>query len=244
MESITSPMAQMAQSYPGIEGFYLLNRHAQLGFIEPGTLAARKEKFAQANDAEFTRSHPEFTRELEAFFKDTEVLLQRFAEDPTGGMELGYIVPGDPEDNRWRSATLVLHDAVIRVFKEHDEFRVEKGMKDIFKDDPDDEKLQAKRSIQRGMDDLIHHQTQFGVYLFFPVLFKLPSSQAGDRQPLRVLNLLWRADDSGSSKFSSAHIDSQQHISQNAVFDVLRDNLMTRAIDHSKRLEHRLSIDD
>ena len=244
MEANTSPMAQMAQSYPGIEGFYLLNRHAQLGFIESGTLAARKETFPQVIDPEFIKCHPDFGNELAAFVKDTEILLQRFRENPTGGMELGYIVPGDPEDNRWHSATLVLHDAVVHVFEEHEEFRVKKGMKDIFKDDPEDEKLQAKRSIQHGMDDLIHHQTQFSVYLYFPVLFKLPSSQASDRQPLRVLNLLWRPDDTGSSKFSSAHRDSQHEISQNAVFGVLRDNLMKRAIDHSKRLEHRLSIDD
>ena len=244
MEANTSPIARMAQSYPGIEGFYLLNRHAQLGFIEPGTLAARKETFSQANDPQFTKTHPDFAHELAAFTKEAEALLQRFREAPTSGMELGYIVPGDYEDDRWHSATLVLHDAVVGVFKEHDEFRIAKGMKDIFKDDPDDEKVQSRRSIQRGMDDLIHHQTQFGVYLFFPVLFRLPSSQASDMQPLRVLNLLWHAEDTNGPGFSSPQHESQLHVSRNAVFDVLRENLMTRAIDHSKRLEHRLSIDD
>ena len=244
MEANTSPMAQMAKSYPGIEGFYLLNRHAQLGFIEPVTLAARKEKFPQANDPEFIKSHPDFAHELAAFVKEAEVLLQRYKAAPTTGMELGYIVPGDLDHSRWHSATLVLHDSVIDVLKQHEEYLVEKGIKDIFKDDPTDEKVQPRRSIQRGIDDLIHHQTQFGAYLFFPVMFKLPSSQASDRQPLRVLNLLWHGQDTTGPGFSSPQRESQQHISRNAVFDVLRKNLMTRAIDHSRRLEHRLSIDD
>jgi hypothetical protein len=244
MEANKSPMAQMALSYPGIEGFYLLNRHAQLGFIEPGTLVARKEKFPQANDPEFIKTHPDFAHELAAFAKEAEVLLQRYQTAPTTGMELGYVVPGDPEDNRWRSATLVLHDAVIEMFEEHEKFLIEKGMKDIFKDDPSDEKVQPRRSIQRGIDDLIHHQTQFGLYPFFPVLFKLPSSQATDMQPLRVLNLLWHPQDTSGPGFSPPPHESHEHISKNAVFSVLRENLMTRAIDHSRRLEYRLSIDD
>jgi len=237
-------IGELAKSYPGIEGFYFLNRQAQLGYVDRETLRATKETFPQIKDRSFLQQHPEFLDALTAFLADTEVILKRYLDTPDAGMELGYLDRCDPKNNQWQSASVVLRDDIVDVFKEHDEYLYKQGMKDPFKADPDEEKLQNQRSIQHGLDDLISHQTQFGVHLYFPVMFMRASAGGADTHPVRILNLLWRSQkDDGGPAFSNVDHDSQLEVSRNVVFDALRANLVERgAIDHSKRLEHRLSI--
>ena len=71
-----------------------------------------------------------------------------------------------------------------------------------------------------------YHKNTFGVYQYFPVLFKLPgtdlnSSAPHGKAPLRVLNLKWScSDDMGSS--------AERFARYPAVFSILRANMVKR----------------
>ncbi|MDH3691754.1 MAG: hypothetical protein OEU36_20105 [Gammaproteobacteria bacterium] len=232
-------VAALAQKYKGIEGFYILNRNGDLGYIVKGTQSARKEAFPQQNDESFIKAHPNFAAELEKFAGHVKALIAFYSESPTAGMELGYVLPASDRTRSWHSATLVLNDHVMEAFKAYDEHLYQKGLKDPFMTDVEGDKLQSMRSVQRGLDDLINHKDQFGHSAFYPVLFVRSSAATagadGDQSPLRILNLLW--------SHSVAEGLGETAPALGTVMDLLRKNVLERgAIDRSQRVENRFSI--
>lgn len=224
----------LPDKYKGIEGFYILNTKAELGYIDPQTSAAKKETFPQLGNAMFLEEHPHFEDEFEEFMRHLKVLLERYLKDPDAGMELGYVLPAHDESRGWDSATLRLHDSVMEAFRAHEQYLYEKGLKDPFKTDIESERLQNTRSLQRGLGDLITHKDQFDAYMYYPALFFRSGPVSAGESTLRVLNLIW----------SDTEVESESvGISARSVFDLLRKNTIDRgAIDPSRRVENRFTI--
>lgn len=234
----TINIARFVHRYKGIEGFYFLNRQGELGYIEEGTQRTVKEVYPQVNDENFLRVHTNFTKQFEGFLKAISEIPKAY-ENGADGVELGYILPvGDTY--MWRSATFVLHKEVVATLQRDDKALYSRGLKDPFHGDPEVEKMRGVRSVQQGFDDLLHHKDVFGVYKFFPVLFKLPESSVGPgaktQSALRVLNLKWR--DTGADP-----VQASDYLAHQTVFTILRANLFRRgAIERHKRLQNRFAV--
>lgn len=243
------PTSKLVEEYPGIKGFYILNIHGELGYIAEDGLSFVKETFPEIDDPVFQKQHPKFADELHLFIHDTRMLTLRYLDTQEPDAELGYIRPTEEGDNfPWHTATLVLHEEVLASLRRDDDLLYEKGIKDPFKSESDNESLQQLHSIYHGMDDLANHKDTFSIFHYFPVLFywstSIRSGARGlnpnaDTAPLRVLNLMWRpptAEHGVGSASSSTHCET--------IYSVLRKNLVRRGtIDHNKRVENRFSID-
>lgn len=239
-------ISRLLDRYRGIEDFYFLNRDGELGYIRRQGLRSLKETFPQVNRQEFLRRHPGFILALEYFLRDLIELAIRCDSPYADELELGYVLPAG-DGQRWRSATLVLHDRIIDQIRD--------DAREAAPGRPDSEasttasggKLRRFRSVQRGFDDLIHHRDAAGHGRYFPALFyrsgAAPVSQPvreGMDSRLRVVNLKWRpAEDTATIvRDSGAREDVKQDYD---VYALLRSNLMSRgAIDRTLRLEHRL----
>lgn len=231
-------IARFIHQYKGIEGFYFLNKIGELGYIGLTSQRSARETFPQVQDKKFMKMNPDFETQLERFKKDiSEIPKAYLEEDMASKIELGYILPV-ADSQAWNSSTLVLHRSVVNAMQRDDKALYAKGLKDPFHGDPETEKLQGVRSIQQGFDDLLHHQNAFGVYKYFPVLFKLPDSGvqlsgSGSEARLRVLNLKWKLITSESTKASE----------YKTVFSILRANLIKRgAIAREKRIQNKFAI--
>ena len=235
-------IARFIHQYKGIEGFYFLNKNGELGFIDSESRRAMKELFQQVNDKEFLQSQPKFENELNAFKTDIKEIVETYLkEESVSDIELGYLLPVT-EGKTWLSSTLILHKQVVDTLECDDQLLYAKGIKDPFQIDQEAEKMKGIRSVQQGFDDLLHHKDAFGMYKYFPVLFKLPNTgieatQSGsDKAPVRVLNLRWR-------KSTSQQTSASGFAAHEAVFSVLRTNLINRgAIDRNRRIQNKFQI--
>lgn len=242
MTDSTASIVRFVHQYRGIEGFYFLNKAGDLGYITSDGQQASKEIFAQSKDQEFLRLYPDFAEEIEPFLQGiSEIPNAYLNEDDAPEIELGYILPVT-EGKTWLSATLILNKDIVNILKRDDKLLYSKGLKDPFQIDPEAEKSKGVRSVQQGFDDLLHHKDAFGIYKYFPVLFKLPEKGADithtgcEKAPVRVLNLKWRKSTSGQP--SAAQLSSYE-----TVFSVLRANLIKRgAIARDKRLQNKFAI--
>lgn len=229
-------ISRFVHQYKGIEGFYFLNQNGELGFIKADDLRSVKETFPQLNDRHFLKVHPDFLEQLEGFLRDLGDLSRLYSSRSDSDFELGYVLPANDSAQKWRSATLVLHKKVVETLRADENLLYKKGIKDpINSTELDVEKLQGIRSIQRGLDDLMHHRDAFGMYKYFPVLFHL-RKDIETKAKLRVLNLRWRPNrerpDGGANPHTAAHMNSRE-----TVYSILRENLFQRgAIDRSKRM--------
>ncbi len=226
-------MPQFVMDYKGVEGFYFLNRHADLGYIRAVDVKPVKETFPQLHNREFMRRHPSFLSELEGFLRDTQELCRLFLgnADPSA-IELGYLVPTNQHTHGWRSATLVLHNHVINTLRQDYERSNPPGTPALSGLDPRAEELQGERSVQHGLDTLVHHVDAQGNHPFFPVLFY--RSRAASHDPrdigIRVINLCWRRTADEVSALTGKR--------RSSIFDVLRRNLEAHgAIDRSRRAQ-------
>ena len=241
-DSNSANIARFLHQYKGIEGFYFLNKNGELGFIDQESRRAMKELFPQVNDKEFLQSHPEFKKELSAFQIDIKEIAETYLKDESASdIELGYLLPVT-EGKTWLSSTLILHKSIVDTLECDDQLLYSKGIKDPFQIDQEAEKMKGIRSVQQGFDDLLHHKDAFGMYKYFPVLFKLPhtgidvAESGSDKAPVRVLNLRWRKSTSQQTSASSL-------AAHETIFSILRTNLVNRgAIDRNQRIQSKFQI--
>jgi len=241
--------SRLLEEYPGIEGFYFLTIQGELGYIAKDGLSLAKETFLQAHDPVFLKQHPKFTDELHQFHHDTRVLTLRYLDTLEPDAELGYVRRTEEGDDfPWHTATLVFHKEVLASLRRDDDLLYEKGVKDPFKAEAENESLQELHGIHHGMDGLANHTDAYSVFHYFPVLFYWsPAIRSGVRgltpdvetAPLRILNLMWRPP---TFEYSSGSASSFTRCE--TVYSVLRENLERRGtIDRSKRIENRFSIE-
>jgi len=234
----TRTVSQFLENYRGVEGFYFINRNADLGYIRAADAKPVKETFRQLHDRQFVRKHPNFVHQLESFLRDLLELSHIYLNTTETGMELGYILPADSNNQGWQSATLVAHNKVIETTqKDYDEIhqRGLTGTSDpvpAFTEEPN--KLNSKHSAYRGLRLLIDHKNSSGEYRYFPVLFFHPGGSSDEARAkhanqtefgprnasMRIINLLWRRNKNES-------VLSERH---SLIFDVLRHNLKVRGV--------------
>lgn len=242
MTDSTASIVRFVHQYRGVEGFYFLNKEGELGYITADGQRASKESFSQSQDEEFLQAYPQFADEIGPFLNAISKIPDAYLnEGKESEIELGYVLPA-AEGKTWLSATLILNKDIVDGLKRDDKLLYTKGMKDPFQIDPEAEKMKGIRSVQQGFDDLLHHKDAFGIYKYFPVLFKLPDKGADithtgcEKAPVRVLNLKWRM---GNTEEPAA----KQLSSCETVFSILRANLIKRgAIARDKRLQNKFAI--
>ena len=242
MDSKNVSITRFVHTYRGIEGFYFLNRRGELGYITSDGQRSAKETFPQTEDEEFLRRHPEFPELIKGFVRDMAAIPHAYLHaDKAAEIEIGYILPVS-DSQVWRSATLILHKKTVATLERDDKVLYSKGEKDPFQSDPEVEKVKGVRSVQQGLDDLTYHKNTFGVFRYFPALFKLPeegvklSGSGSEKARLRVLNLKWQ--DLGDQA-----VDATKPSDYHIVFSVLRANMIKRgAIDRDKRVQNKFTV--
>lgn len=242
LDSKTVNITRFIHTYKGVEGFYFLNRQGELGYITSDGQRSAKETFPQVEDKEFLRLHPDFREQMEGFVRDLGAIPQAYLHaDKAAEIEIGYVLPVS-DSQLWRSATLILHKKTVETLERDDRSLYSKGLKDPFQSDPDVEKSKGVRSVQQGLDDLLYHKNTFGVFRYFPALFKLPdkgvkiTGSGSDKARLRVVNLKWRNTNSQTT-------NTAEHADYHIVFSVLRANLIKRgAIDRGKRVQNKFAV--
>lgn len=231
-------VSRFVQRYPGVQGFYFINRNADLGFIRTADAKPVKETFPQLHDRKFTRKHPSFVHELENFLRDLQELSHIYLHSAETGMELGYIVPAGDDDHEWQSATLMANYNVVDAIRVDQYEKHRYGITDSPPQNLSAEELQGACSVHRGLNYLANYMDTNGSHVYFPVLFfrttpATTSTQAGDvtdrghDTSLRVINLLWKR---------SGH-ESGSKVRHNLILHILRRNLEVRgALAREKRL--------
>ncbi len=230
-------VSRFVQRYQGVQGFYFINRNADLGFIRPADAKPVKETFPQLHDRKFTRKHRSFVPELENFLRNLQELSHIYLNSVETGMELGYILPAGDNDHEWQSATLMVHNDVIDTLRLDQETKIQYDAADSSQQILTVDELRGACSVHRGLNYLANYVDSNGSRGYFPVLFFQPvlspiDTQAADmterdhETSLRVVNLLWQS--SRDEHRSSAHHD--------LIFKILRRNLKVRgAIARDKR---------
>ena len=212
--------------YRGIQGLYFINKRGDIGYITADSSRAVKEIFPQVNNKEFLKKHPDFVEQLEGFLRQAgEIPGAYLDKNKSWEIELGYIVP--PDDKQiWSSSNFVLHRHVLESIRIDDAMPGAGKSRISRSGNADGDRYQSVRSVYQGFADLLYHKNAFGVYQYFPVLFKLPGANLNSnapqhRFPLRVLNLKWSgSDDLGRS--------AERFARYPAVFSRLRASMVKR----------------
>lgn len=231
MSAAAESVQRFTKRYPSVEGFYILSRTGELGYIRREDQRAIKETFPQLQDRNFLLRHPSFTADVPLFLGWLQELAKAYLESVPPGLELGYLLPGNDSSIPWKSATFMLHDHVVStIHYDHQAIFKRTGIGNPLLATVTNERNLARRSIYRGFAELIEHHSSFGVPRYFPALFQLNEHSDGktlqeirDRatghealSPLRVLNLRWQPP----HFFVRGHPD--------IVFKALLDNLRAR----------------
>ncbi len=227
-----SPQAvsRFVHRYPGVQGFYFVNRNADLGFIRTADAKPVKETFPQLHDRKFTRKHPSFVSELENFLRALQDLSHIYLNSAETGVELGYILPAGDNDHVWQSATLMVHNEVIDAIRLDQEEKHQYGAADSSLQNLTVEELRGACSVHRGLNYLAHYVDTNGSHEYFPALFFQPAlsptnTEAGDATDrghdtsLRVINLLWQRTINESGSYARHRL----------IFNILRRNLEVRS---------------
>ncbi len=208
--------ARLAETYKGIEGFYILNRSGRLGyFSSDGTrmCAERLDGIAADRAAPF----------LEAL-ADTVG-----ASPPDADQELGYLLPVD-STHVWQTATLVLHDHVARELKDAFDRDISKGRMSLAEGDRRVPDMATERGLHRGFEDLLNHVGSFGTQPWFPVLHVRPVTAENPTDPVRVINLLALMNSVG--RYADILAKMRQNLSERG------------ALNQASRVEHRFTLQD
>jgi hypothetical protein len=231
VEQAMSPqsVSRFVQRYAGVQGFYFINRNADLGFIRPADAKPVKETFPQLHDRTFMRKHPSFVLQLENFLRDLQELSYLYLKSAETGMELGYILPTGENDHEWQSATLMVNNGIVDAIRTDQKKKHNYGVADSLQQALAVEELQGACSVHRGLNYLANYMDIKGSHGYFPVLFFQPplspvhtrSGDLTDRGPdtsLRVINLLWQ----------HATIESRLTVRHDLILSILRRNLEIR----------------
>jgi hypothetical protein len=231
MSAAAEAIQRFTGRYPSVEGFYILSRTGELGYIRKEDQRAVKETFPQMQDRNFLLRHPSVAADVPLFLAWLHELAKAYLESVPPGLELGYLLPGRDPTSPWKSASFVLHDHVLSTIH-YDQQAIFKrtGIGNPLLATAIGERNQARRSVYRGFAELIEHHSSFGVPRYFPALFQLNEHTDGKTlqeireratghealSPLRVLNLRWQPP----HFFVRGHPD--------IVFKALLDNLRAR----------------
>ena len=223
-------ISQIAQTYPGVEGFYWLNQKGELGYVTGKNPYLAKEKLGEYRDNEFLRRHPNYKQEVRAFQPFLVDLYQSYPSTPQ--MELGYVVPSS-DSHPWNTATLVMHEHIVAVMQE----TVRQAVKEkTITSNEADHRLRAltpERGVYQGFDALFSHVSTLGSQPFFPVFYYCQQPQIPGLEqpaPLRVINIKYVNPESGNT----AQFD--------AVYSLMRSKLADRGtLDPSRRFENRFT---
>ncbi len=222
---MTRTVPRFLQRYKGVEGYYFINRNADLGYIRAADAKPVKENFPQLHDRKFMRAHPDFVYQLETFLRDLQEMSYIYLNTAETGMELGYVLPTNGSGYEWSSSTLVTHQHVVDAMRKDD-------AEDASPTTPALNSASVRHSVYRGLNGLHGHRGREGQYRYFPVLFfqggphadgtataKTLAQVSGFHDTsLRVLNLLWRRQK-----------DAGHMAGLDAMFDLLRGNVKARS---------------
>lgn len=221
--------ARLADTYKGIEGFYILNAAGSLGYFSDDGKRMIRETF-ESPPSETNPSNPVPADDIELFLSELRSASASFP--PGEDRELGYLLPVD-DATLWNTATLVLHDHIAKDIKDAFDRDLVKGRMSLAEGDRKISEMTPERGLHRGFDDLVNHIGAFGIPTLFPVLYFLPASDdPGGRaeHPMRVINLLSLI--TGTGRFS-------------AVLARMRRNLAERgALNQASRVEHRFTLQE
>lgn len=217
---------QATVRYRGIQGLYFINKRGDIGYVTADSSRAVKETFPQVNNREFLKKHPDFVEQLEGFLRQTGEIPGAYLEQNKAcELELGFVVP--PGDNQpWSSSNFVFHNHVLESLRIDDAMPGAGKSRSSPVSDANGDRFQPVRSLYQGFARLLYHKNAFGVYQYFPVLFKIPgvdlnSKAPHHKAPLRVLNLKWScSDDIGRS--------AERYARYPAVFSILRAGMVKR----------------
>lgn len=210
--------ARLTAAYKGIEGFYVLNRAGELGYVSSDGQRLVREEFREAS--------PDVPSDkLESFRAALREAALSFP--PSGDKELGYLLPFDA-GTLWKTATIHLHEIIEKDLRDAFDRDLAAGRMTLDEGDRRVQDITAERGLHRGFEALLAHVGSFGTHTFFPVLYYRPPGESD--YPLRVVNLLSLLASPG--KF-------------NDILSVLRHNLTGRgALNQSSRVEHRFKLVD
>jgi len=227
---------RLLERFPGIEGFHFLIPGTGLAYLVPGRPEPVPEELAGADLVTGPQADPRYGDLLLAALRLQLLRIGQAmgAQEPPHGLELGYVLPAD-ESARWHSATFCQHPWLIEALGKDldEEFRA--GTRDPFHTEPDSGLLEPRRSLVRGLDEVMDHRGAFGAALYFPLLAQvLPAPGEPPDLQLRVLNLRWLPPlEAGEPKRPDL----------GPVFDCLARRLVERGtIDRSRRIENRFSL--
>lgn len=210
--------ASLTEAYKGIEGFYIVNRAGELGYVSTDGQRLVKEEFKEAG-----ADLPDGA--IEEFFSTLREAARSFP--PSEDKELGYLMPVNTE-TVWNTATLRLHEYVDKDLRDAFERDMTKGLMTLDEGDRRARDITTERGLHRGVEDLLAHVGSFGTHIFFPVLYHRNADE--DCYPLRVLNLLALLPNPG--KFDD-------------IVSLMRRTLNDRgALNRSSRVEHRFKLVD
>jgi len=208
--------ARLIETFKGIEGFYILNRSGQLGYVSPDGTGMKQERL----DGIDREKAGEFFEQLERYVE---------ASPPDTDKEVGYLLPVD-DAHVWNTATLVLHDHVAKALRDAFDRDIREGRMTLEEGDRKAPDIAPERGLHRGFEDLLNHVGAFGVRPYFPVLYVRPVEGDGPGHPVRVVNLLSLID--GAGQFAE-------------VLTQMRRNLAERgALNQASRVEHRFTLQD
>lgn len=211
--------ARLCQAYKGIEGFYLLNRSGELGFVSGDGTRLRREPL----DGIAADKSAVFFDELAGSVR---------AAAPDADKELGYLLPVD-DAHVWQTATVVLHDHVAKALKDAFDRDITRGRMTLAQGDRKVQDISPERGLHRGFEDLLNHVGSFGMQIYFPVLYIRPPAPAPAGEPdrpVRVLNLLSVLPNAGRYA---------------GILAKMRQDLEGRgALNQSSRVEHRFTLQD
>lgn len=236
-------ISRFVELYKGIEDFYFLNRHGELGYIRSGVLRSVKETFPQLRERDYFRSNHEFLSALENFLRELGEIADTYTQQRPSSLELGYILPVS-DQYLWRSASLVLHKHVLETMKTDHETMLKNGDRDLAEAGRDLSRIMGIRGIHQGLDELTFHHDAYGEHRYFPVLYvqpPTPATTAADPAVarVRVINLRWRGRGLDAQRRRSGPAAARREL----IFRMLRDNLTRRgAIDRSQRMEQQRKI--
>ena len=215
-QTSSSVAARLAETYKGIEGFYILNRSGQLGYFAGDGTGMRREHLDEIDREKAAQFFEQLARSVAASSLDAN-------------KEVGYLLPVD-DSHVWSTATLVLHDHVARALKDAFDRDISQGRMTLEQGDRKAPDISPERGLHRGFEDLLNHIGTFGVRTYFPVLYVRPVEGDGPARPVRVVNLLSLID--GAGRFAE-------------VLAKMRQNLAERgALNQSSRVEHRFTLQD
>lgn len=228
----------LLERYPGIEGFHFLVPRAGLVYLDSARPEPVPEVLVADELVSGPQADPKTGKLLLAALRLQLIRIERALQslDDLHDLELGHVLPAD-DSARWHSATFCQRPWLIASLERdlNEEFRA--GTRDPFHTEPDSGLLEPRRSVVRGLDELMDHLGAFGAHPYFPALcVVVPGADAARTEDLRVVNLRWSPPHEAGEPVRP---------DLGPVFECLARRLTERGtIDRRRRIENRFELVD